>query len=185
MTRTIALLAALIGCLASTAVAQTPSIIGTVVDDRTGQPLKAVLIYIENQPAFGESDADGRFTLSVPGGRHTVVASLIGYAIAKVDVTVTDSTSVTIRLSEGAGTFTENVTVVGTSQQRANEAPGGGALFGRELQNLRGVMLDDPLRAIQALPSATATDDFYSEFAVRGNSFRHLNLTVDGIASST
>ena len=183
MIRTIALVAALAVCLAPAAFAQTASITGTVVDDRTGQPLKAVLVYVENQPAIGESDADGRFTLSVPGGRHTVVASLIGYAMAKVDVTTTGGTPLTIRLSEGAGTYTEQVTVVGASQQRASEAPGGGALFGRELQNLRGVMLDDPLRAIQALPSATATDDFYSEFAVRGNSFRHINLTVDGIAS--
>jgi hypothetical protein len=31
---------------------------------------------------------------------------------------------------------------------------------------LRGAVLDDPMRAIQS-PSATATDDFYSEFAVR------------------
>jgi hypothetical protein len=42
-------------------------------------------------------------------------------------------------------------------------------------------MLDDPLRAVQARPAATATDDFYSEFAVRGNSFRHVGLTVDGM----
>ena len=48
---------------------------------------------------------------------------------------------------------------------------------------MRGVMLDDPLRAVQALPSATATDDFYSEFAVRGGTFRHVSLTVDGISA--
>ena len=33
----------------------------------------------------------------------------------------------------------------------------------------------------QALPSATATDDFYSEFAVRGNPFRYVGLVVDGV----
>lgn len=183
MTRTVALLAALVVGVAPTAFAQAASITGMVVDDRTGQPLKGVLVYVESQAAFGESDASGQFTLTVPGGKHTVVASLIGYAIAKVDLTATGSTPLTIRLSEGAGNYTEKVTVIGTADQPADEAPGGGALFGRELQNLRGVMLDDPLRAIQALPSATATDDFYGEFAVRGNSFRHINLTVDGIAS--
>ena len=40
---------------------------------------------------------------------------------------------------------------------------------------------DDPLRAIQSLPSATATDDFHSEFAVRGNPFRYVGLVVDGV----
>jgi hypothetical protein len=58
---------------------------------------------------------------------------------------------------------------------------GGTSLFGRELENLRGAILDDPLRAIQALPAATATDDFYSEFAVRGNPFRYVGLVVDGV----
>jgi hypothetical protein len=44
-------------------------------------------------------------------------------------------------------------------------------------------VLDDPLRAAQSLPSATATDDFYSEFAVRGNPFRYIGLVVDGVQS--
>src|SRR5215218_3166354 len=102
LTRTIALLATLLVCLAPGAFAQPAAIVGTVVDDRTGQPMKEVLIYIENETAFGESDVDGRFTLNVRGGRHTVVATLIGYAMAKIDVTA-DGSPVTIRLSEGAG----------------------------------------------------------------------------------
>jgi len=57
------------------------------------------------------------------------------------------------------------------------------ALHGRELQALRGVTLDDPLRALQSLPSVTATDDFYAEFAVRGSPFSQVNLLVDGMPS--
>src|SRR5688572_219077 len=36
---------------------------------------------------------------------------------------------------------------------------------------------------MQALPAATSNDDFYSEFAVRGSSFRHLGLVIDGLPS--
>jgi hypothetical protein len=36
------------------------------------------------------------------------------------------------------------------------------------------------MRAAHALPSSTVTDDFYSEFAVRGSSFRRVGLSVDG-----
>ena len=86
-----------------------------------------------------------------------------------------------IELSEGAGRYEEVVTVAGSVQDEADRAPGGSVLHGRDLQALRGVMLDDPLRAVQALPSATSTDDFYSEFSVRGSSFRHLGLAIDGI----
>jgi hypothetical protein len=36
---------------------------------------------------------------------------------------------------------------------------------------------------VQSLPTVSATDDFYSEFTVRGSAFRHISLTVDGIPS--
>ena len=118
-------------------------------------------------------------------GIYTIAASLIGYAIARVNVIVrgAESPPIVLRLAEGAGTYTERVTVVGARPEESQAVPGAAALHGGELQNLRGVMLDDPLRAVQMLPSTTATDDFYSEFAVRGSAFRHVNLTVDGISA--
>src|SRR4030095_644622 len=39
---------------------------------------------------------------------------------------------------------------------------------------------DDPLRAVQALSGAYASDDFYGELAVRGHGFSRLNYTIDG-----
>ena len=87
---------------------------------------------------------------------------------------------VTIRLSEGAGAFEEHVTVSGAaSTEHATDS--GIALHGRDLQALRGVTLDDPLRAVQSLPSVSATDDFYGEFAVRGSPFSQVNLLVDSM----
>ena len=52
-----------------------------------------------------------------------------------------------------------------------------------ELQNLRGVLTDDALRAVQVLPGVATGDDFRSEFSVRGSDFAHLNFTVDGFAT--
>jgi len=62
--------------LAVRAAAQTTSISGTTLDDRTGEPLPGVLVYIENQPVFAETDADGRFTLPVPPGIYTIARHL-------------------------------------------------------------------------------------------------------------
>ena len=155
---------------------------GTVIDDRTEQPLKGVLINVERQSILAETDPDGRFSLRVPRGRHTITASLIGYALLQTDVDVDAAPiEVTIRLSEGAGVYAERLTVSGSLGAEADSVPGSTSLFGRELEHLRGAILDDPLRAIQALPSATATDDFYSEFAVRGNPFRYVGMVVDGV----
>ena len=168
---------------ANAADAQTATIEGRVVDARSNQPLARVVVHVEDQSVFAETDATGAFTLSLPPGRHTISASLIGYAIVRhdVDVGVGATQELVIELSEGAGRYEEVVTVAGSARDDTDGAPGGSVLHGRDLQALRGVMLDDPLRALQALPSATSTNDFFSEFAVRGSSFRHLGLAIDGI----
>ena len=176
-------------CLAGPATAQTGptqpvtgTVAGIVIDDRTEQPITGALIYFEGQSTVAETDSDGRFSMTVPRGRQTINVSVIGYALLRTDVDVAAAPfEMTIRLSEGVGAYTERVTVSGSLRGESDSVPGGTSLHGRELENLRGAVLDDPLRAIQALPSATATDDFYSEFAVRGNPFRYVGLVVDGV----
>jgi hypothetical protein len=170
-------------CFGSPAAAQSDSVTGIVIDHRTGQPISGVLVYVEDHPQLATTDSAGRFALPLPPGPYTIAASVIGYALLRAEITVVAGSivPVTFRMSEGAGSYTDRVTVSGTRRTEADAGPGSGALYGRELENLRGVMLDDPLRAIQAMPSATATDDFYSEFAVRGNSWRHVGLAIDGM----
>lgn len=170
-------------CVATGALAQTGVIVsGIVIDDRTEAPIRGVAIYVEGQSIATETGADGRFSLTAPAGRQTISASVIGYALLRTDVEVGDAPlDMTIRLSEGAGAYTERVTVSGSLRAESDSVPGATSLHGRELETLRGAVLDDPLRAIQALPSATATDDFYSEFAVRGNPFHYVGMVVDGV----
>ena len=162
--------------------AQTTTVAGIVIDDRTERPVKGVVIYVEGQSSVAETDAEGRFSLMVPQGHQTLNASVIGYALLTTAIDVGAAPlDMTIRLSEGAGAYTERVTVSGSLRAESDAVPGSTSLHGRELETLRGAVLDDPMRAIQALPSATATDDFYSEFAVRGNPFRYTGMVVDGV----
>jgi hypothetical protein len=183
MKRSLPVFALAVCALAGAAEAQTATITGRVLDARTDQPLARVLVRVEQHPVVAETDAEGRFTLSVPPGRHTISAFVIGYASARHTVDLSDggTHAVVIELSEGAGGYEEVVTVVTPSHADGDRTAGGSVLHGRDLQALRGVMLDDPLRAVQSLPSATSADDFYSEFAVRGSGFRHIGLSVDGI----
>ncbi len=163
---------------------QTGAIAGIVIDDRTEKPIRGVTVYVEGVSNSAETDANGRFSLMAPRGRQTIAASVIGYALLRTDIEVADAPlDMTIRLSEGAGAYTERVSVSGSLRRESDSVVGGTSLYGRELETLRGAVLDDPLRAVQSLPSATATDDFYSEFAVRGNPFRYVGLVVDGVPS--
>ena len=167
--------------LATAVRGQMGTVTGVVIDDRTEQPIRGVLVSVANQPG-AETDANGRFTMVVARGRQTISASVIGYALLQIDVEVGDAPlALTIRLLEGAGAHAERVTVSGSLRAESDSAPGATSLYGRELESLRGAVLDDPVRALQTLPSATATDDFYSEFAVRGDAFRHVGLVVDGV----
>src|SRR5262245_6514971 len=94
---------------------QAGTVGGTVVDDRTDRPISGVLVYVDTHSAAAETDVNGRFTLMAARGRHTVTASVIGYALLQTEVEVGDMPiELTIRLLEGAGTHAERVTVAGS-----------------------------------------------------------------------
>ena len=172
--------------ISTPAFAQEAMLRVTVVEDRTSAPVTQVQVSVEGENGIAQDLGNGTFELAVAAGPHTIVASGIGYAVARfpVDAIAGQTTAITIRLSEGAGSYTEKVDVFGTLGRSTGDQPVGSmTVFGRDLQNLRGAVLDDPLRAVQALPAVSATDDFYSEFSVRGSPFRHIGLTVDGIPS--
>ena len=157
---------------------------GQVVDARTGAPLAQVLVVIENGGPAGHSSSSGRFELQAAPGRRTLYVSLVGYALVRREIEVSAAgLELTIPLSEGTGTYTESVTVAADRFVPAEPAVASQHLLGSaELQNLRGVLADDPLRAVQVLPGVVAGDDLRSEFTVRGSSFSHINMTVDGFA---
>jgi hypothetical protein len=52
-----------------------------------------------------------------------------------------------------------------------------------ELAALRSPLLDDPLRAMQALPGVATSDDLRAEFSVRGSPFRQVGVVLDDVKS--
>jgi hypothetical protein len=160
---------------------------GRVVDARTGAGLGKVLISVEDGGPSTVTDDAGAFELTrvTSGVRHLYV-SVVGYILVRREVRVVAGAAVdlTIPLSEGTGTYTETVTVTG---DRFRETEPGVAtqqvLGSADIQNLRGVLADDPLRAVQVLPGVATTDDFRSEFSVRGSDFAHMGFTVDGFST--
>src|SRR5581483_5938242 len=127
-----------------------------------------------------------QFDLEVPAGPITLSVSAVGYALTKRDLTVTAGSTleVTIPVSEGTGGYTEEVRVTGELFPR--EAPGVAteqSLGSADLQNLKNTLADDPMRAVQTLPGVAASDDYKSEFSVRGSDFNHIGVTLDGVPS--
>lgn len=159
---------------------------GQVVDGRTGAPLERVPVVIEDTGKSALTDAEGRFRIEgLPPGPHRLYVSVVGYSLFRRDFTLgTEPVSFTVRLSEGTTAYSETVTVTpDVFRAPVDPVPSASMLGSAELLNLRGVLADDPLRAVQVLPGVATGDDLRSEFTVRGSDFRHITFTVDGFAT--
>jgi hypothetical protein len=156
---------------------------GRVEDARTGAPLEKVLVTVEDAGASTLTDAQGRFTIDgLSPGTHRLYVSVVGYALYRKDVAAGEE--LVIRLGEGTTAYNETLTVTpDTFRAPPDPVPSASVVGSAELLNLRGVLADDPLRAVQVLPGVATGDDLRSEFTVRGSDFRHLTITLDGFAS--
>ncbi len=165
---------------------------GRVVDAETGAPLAAVLVATTDPDRRAVTDATGRFVLSdLPPGPRTLVVSLVGYTLARPEVTVpargdatgvaNDEGGLVVPLSPGAGAYTEQLTVRGSDTTTRPAAPVEFRMRSADLQELRGVLADDPFRAIQAMPGVATGDDFRAEFSVRGSDIRQMGFALDGV----
>jgi hypothetical protein len=157
-----------------------------VLDARTAAPLDRVRVVVEDAGRSVLTDADGRFVVDgLTPGPHRLYVSVVGYALFRGDATVgAESPPVIVRLTEGTTAYTEAVTVAADAfRSPPDPVPSASVLGSAELLNLRGVLADDPLRAVQALPGVATGDDLRSEFTVRGSDFRHITFTVDGFAT--
>src|SRR4029453_1521388 len=161
---------------------------GVVVDRADGTPTADVSLQVQDSKQSVETDAEGRFELTgVAPGRVTLHISLVGFILVKrtVDVTEGGTIDLTVVLSEGTGTYSETVTVGGERfREQEKSVPAQMTLGSADIQNLRNLLTNDPMRAIQILPGVTTNDDFSSEFAVRGSPFSRMNFTIDGVPAS-
>jgi hypothetical protein len=170
---------------AAQSVQSSGAINGLVVDQQTGQAIAGAAVQIAELKSSLVTDQLGRFTVSAlaPGTYHATI-SIVGYILARREIIVAadQTVEVTIPLAGGTGTYREEVTVRGEASAPDEPAVAAQQTLGSaELQNLRGVMVDDPLRAVQALPGVSATDDLHGVFTVRGSGFDRIGFTLNGV----
>ncbi len=159
---------------------------GVVLDRVGGSPIADVSVRLQDPALSGTTDAAGRFELrDVPAGSRTLLVSIVGFILVRrtVQVESGQTVEVTVVLSEGTGTYSESVVVSGTGQFREQEpaVPAQQVLGSADIQNLRSLITNDPMRTVHVLPGVSTGDDFRSEFAVRGSPFSRIGFTVDGI----
>ena len=165
----------------------TGTIHGVVLDTRGGVPLRRVSVRLQKTERVTVTGDDGRFEIDqVPAGDQELYVSAVDFILVKraVSVRAGEASDVTIVMAEGTGTYTETVNVVGAAPARHEAAVAAEqSLRSTDLQQLGGAMVNDPMRAIQALPGVVAGDDFRSEFSIRGAGVQQMNFTFEGIST--
>jgi hypothetical protein len=104
------ILSAVLIFLYTASIAQTIQVSGTVLDERSKQPLAFVTIAIGNSGNGFSTDIDGRFTASIEQQTETLIFSYIGYQKKEVSVAELGSNS-TIFLSQ-TGIDVNEVTIL-------------------------------------------------------------------------
>ena len=117
----------LAGVMLSTPVqAQQGTIDGQVTDAETGEPLSGAAVEALGAGGPQPTNAEGRFTLSVGAGSHSVVVTLIGYETTRVDgVSVATGATTEVAISMRSQALLLNPIVVTASrrQEKALDAP--------------------------------------------------------------
>jgi hypothetical protein len=136
-----------------------------------------VNVYLSGTGHRTETGEDGRFALrAVVPGEYLLVASTVGFGLVKKSLTLSEGAEIHLQILLNPGTLlNEQVTVSADLVSPRAE------LRGSEVQKLKSVFLDDPVRALQQLPGIVASDDFSSGFAMQGSGFDRVGILFDGI----
>ncbi|HYX28253.1 MAG TPA: TonB-dependent receptor [Pyrinomonadaceae bacterium] len=158
---------------------------GRVVDARTGEPLTKVRVIVSGADQETVTDENGAFALeNLHPGKIDLYITTVTFGLVKKSLVLKEGNNpdIHIALNEDAAALTENVTVTAAPFESTDSAGVTQQLLNkRELQQLSSVLVNDPIRAAQALPGVAANDDYRSEFSVRGAAFDRIGLYLDGI----
>lgn len=98
--------------------AQNGSVSGTIKDDISGEVLVGANIVIAGSTQGVSTDAEGRYSIEIPAGRTTLVASYTGYTDKRASITVTAGQNATLNFELASGLMIDQEVVVSGSRKR-------------------------------------------------------------------
>ncbi|MDR0833770.1 MAG: SusC/RagA family TonB-linked outer membrane protein [Candidatus Symbiothrix sp.] len=123
---------------------QSRTVSGVVFDDETKESIIGASVAVPGTSIGMPTDVDGKFQLSVPSDKSTIVVTYLGYQSQTVTLTAGQS-SVTINLVPDVKTLDEFV-VVGYGSQRVKDLTGAASTVQmNEIANLPGASILDAL----------------------------------------
>ena len=147
-----------------------------ILERGTRSPLEGAAITVDTRPA-GETDSEGRLTLSVPVGTHQVEAQFPTHRPSReaIEMVAGRKYTVTIRLeSEADGERYE------TEVRARHREVASVAIDAREATQIAGTS-GDPVRVLASLPGVTQAVWPAAIFVVRGSNPGNTGFFIDGI----
>ena len=154
---------------------------GRVLDAATKEPLARVQVRVEVKTIAAVTDALGRFAIEdlAPGG-YTFKVTTVGFLPLTQSITISDNMP-EIEIAILPDTLRRKDSLEVTAGPFGSDSAFSLSMQGSELRNLSTVMIDDPLRAVQALPGVTSGDDLQAQFSMRGAGFDRIGVYIDGL----
>jgi len=163
----------------------TGRILGSVVDTQGGEALGNVQVRLAGTAYRTTSDAAGQFRLgAIPPGDYVLTVATVGYHMEKHEFHIGAGESQEFSVVLTPDTLRQTTTVVGNVDPFENirpDSPDAITIAGTDAKNLGTVIVDDPLRSLQALPGVTSDRDYDARFSLRGADFSRIGLYMDGI----
>ena len=159
-------------CFVCYASAQNVDVSGNV-QDITGLPIPGVNVIVKNTSKGAVTDFDGNFTISNVEIGAVISFSFIGYVTK--EITITDSTALTVQLEEDLAQLDE-VVVIGYGTQTKKEITGAVSVVGAEtIEALK------PTRIEQALQGQVAGVNITS---VSGSPGGNATISIRGVSTN-
>lgn len=136
-------LSLLFTCICAIALAQTRSVSGRITKEGTSETLVGVTVAVKGTNTRSTTNAEGRYTIGVPGPNAVLVFSYVGHR--EQEVTVGDRTTIDITMQEAAAALSD-VVVVGYSTVRRRDVTG--AVSSVNARQLKDVPLSSAAEAL-------------------------------------
>lgn len=157
---------------------------GTVKDAETGEELVGATIMVENGQG-AVTDVDGRYSIELPEGKHTLTARYMGYQSKTMDVVVTPEITLdfllTINTSEMkeavvVGEALHNTEAAAIKEQQESHV----TMTGVSEQQIKKTQDKNAGEVIRRIPGVNIIDEKF--VMVRGLSQRYNNVWLNGAA---
>lgn len=178
-------------CLCKMAFAQDKGTVTGIVTDKelNNEPLPFANVFIKGTSIGGTTDLDGKYVISVPVGKQTIVFSFVGYQTVEKAITVVANQTITINQLLGAskGVALDEVQINATVNKEKESAlllEQKKAVVIKEsigAQELAKKGVSDAAAAVSKI-SGVSKQEGSSNVYVRGLGDRYLNTTLNGLS---